>query len=147
MLDRFHSTASTHAASRPPAFAQPPRDRWVLVIDDDSAILNLTHDALVAEGLDVVTASSGPIALDLLWSVDHDQPDLIILDLDLPELDGLAIASLYARIPVPHAPILVYSGNPDAAQHAEHINAAGVLPKPFDVEELISTTSDLIAVP
>jgi len=94
MLDRFHSTASTHAASRPPAFAQPPRDRWVLVIDDDSAILNLTHDALVAEGLDVVTASSGPIALDLLWSVDHEQPDLIILDLDLTELKGLAIAKL-----------------------------------------------------
>ena len=80
MLDRFRSPTPTHSPSRSPAFAQPPRDRWVLVIDDDSAILSLTHDALVAEGLDVVTASSGPIALDLLWSVDHDQPDLIICE-------------------------------------------------------------------
>jgi len=46
MLDRFRSPTPTHPPSRPPAFAQSPRDRWVLVIDDDSAILSLTHAAL-----------------------------------------------------------------------------------------------------
>lgn len=126
------------------AFRSPPRDRWVLVVDDDTTLLRLTHDTLVAEGLDVVTASAGPIALDLLWSVGEDQPDLIILDLDLPELGGAAMAALYARIPVPHAPILICSGSAEAPAVAGRIGAAGLLRKPFDLDELIATASTLI---
>ena len=128
----------------PGRFESPPRDRWVLVVDDDPTLLRLTHDTLVAEGLDVVTASSGPIALDLLWSVGEDQPDLIILDLDLPELGGAAVAKLYARIPVPHAPILVCSGSAEAPAVAGRIGAVGVLRKPFDLDELITAASKLI---
>ena len=115
-----------------------PGDRWVLVVDDDSAFLSLVHDTLVAEGYDVVTASSGPIALDLLWSVGDDQPALVVLDLDLPELDGRHVARLYRRIPVPHAPLLICSGAADAARVAERAGAIGVLAKPFDLDELVA---------
>jgi len=126
-------------ARRGPATKPPAQgDRWVLVVDDDSAFLSLVHDALVAEGYDVVTASSGPIALDLLWSVGDDQPTLIVLDLDLPELDGRRIARLYRRIPVPHAPLLICSGAADAALEAERTGALGLLPKPFDLDDLLA---------
>ena len=73
-----------------------------------------------------------------------DQPDLIILDLDLPELSGADMAGLYERIPVPHAPILVCSGSAEADTIAGRIGAAGVLRKPFDLEALIGVASELI---
>lgn len=121
-----------------------PGDRWVLALGGDSALLARVHDALVAEGVDVVTASGGTIALDLLWSVGHDQPDLIVLDVDLPELGGATFARLYAKIPVPHAPILVCSAGLDGAARAARIQAAGLLRKPFDVGELVTTVSHII---
>jgi len=117
----------------------------VLVIDDDSAFLGLVHDTLVAAGYDVVTASSGPIALDLLWSVGAEQPAVILLDLDLPELDGRHVAKRYRRIPVPHAPVLICSAAADAALQAQEIGAAAVLQKPFDLDDLLARVAELAA--
>lgn len=129
--------------SKTPGMPGAPGDRWVLVIDDDSAFLSLVHDTLVAAGYDVVTASSGPVALDLLWSVGADQPDVILLDLDLPDLDGRQVAKLYRRIPVPHAPVLICSAAADAALQADRLGAAAVLEKPFDLDDLLAHVAEL----
>jgi DNA-binding response OmpR family regulator len=109
----------------------------VLVIDDDPAIREFLEAALRAEGYAVATAPDAGTALDRLWAAWDAQPDVILLDLRLPAVDGQAFAALYRALPVHHAPLVLISGLPEAAAVAPAIDARDVLRKPFDLDELL----------
>jgi DNA-binding response OmpR family regulator len=109
----------------------------VLVVDDDPAILELLEAALRAEGYAVETAPDAGTALDRLWAAWDAQPDVILLDLRLPAVDGKAFAELYRALPVRHAPLVLLSGLPEAADVAPEIGARDVLRKPFALDELL----------
>ncbi|HEU5319004.1 MAG TPA: response regulator, partial [Chloroflexota bacterium] len=76
-----------------------------------------------------------------------DGPDLILLDMHMPTLDGWGFAREYRMRPGPHAPILVMPAAPDAAQRAAEIAAHAVLPKPFDIDHALETVRQCLTAP
>lgn len=108
--------------------------RRVLVADDDKSIRETVALVLADEGYEVRTAPDGAIALSLL---DQWPPDVILLDMKMPVMDGWAFADAYRRRSAPQAPVVVLTAAADADQWARQIGADGVLPKPFDLDALI----------
>jgi CheY-like chemotaxis protein len=112
----------------------------VLVVDDDPDILDAICDILDAEGYRVSRARHGQEALD---QVDSQRPDIILLDLMMPVMDGVAFSqALRLRPAVRDVPIVVISadGNP---QRAAAVGAAGYLAKPFDIDALLAQVAGI----
>ncbi|MDE3112528.1 MAG: response regulator transcription factor [Chloroflexota bacterium] len=107
----------------------------ILVIEDDEAIAELVHLALTDRGHIVTVAPNGLVGLD---AVATGQPDLILLDMLMPKLDGWGFATVYRKRPPPHAPVVVMTAAADATRRSEEIRAQGVLPKPFGLDELFA---------
>jgi two-component system, chemotaxis family, chemotaxis protein CheY len=106
----------------------------VLVVDDDPTIRQFIQMALVDHGYEVLTAEDGQAALDLLRS---NRPDLILLDMRMPVMDGWAFSRAYRTAGLPPSPIVVLTAARDAAQYAREIEADAYLAKPFDLRELM----------
>ncbi len=81
----------------------------ILLVEDDVLVRLMTADLLVGFGCEVVEASTGAEARELFT----DRPDIVITDLNLPDVDGLALASEF-RAMAPGVPIIIASGSPAA---------------------------------
>jgi two-component system KDP operon response regulator KdpE len=105
----------------------------VLIVDDDPALRRVLHKNLAARGYRVALAGTAAAAVDLAVG----QPDVIVLDLGLPDMNGLKIIStLRDRC---DAPIIVISGREAATRFsALSAGAADYLPKPFGIEMLVA---------
>jgi len=107
----------------------------VLVVDDEPQILRALRINLQARAYDVVTAGSGRAALQAA----HDsRPDLVVLDLGLPDLDGVEVVrSLRSWTSMP---ILILSGRLDSRAKVEALDAGAddYVTKPFNVDELLA---------
>jgi DNA-binding response OmpR family regulator len=106
----------------------------VLVVDDDPHLAQLVAYALEDEGYAVEMAGDGQAALA---SVAQRMPDLIILDMKMPVMDGWAFAREFQSRYDYQAPILVFTAAEDARRRAQEIGAAGWIAKPFDLQRLI----------
>lgn len=107
----------------------------VLVVDDEPQILRTLRINLQARDYEVVTASSGRGALQ---AASDTHPDLVVLDLGLPDLDGVEVVrSLRAWTPVP---ILILSGRLNSQAKVEALDAGAddYVTKPFNVDELFA---------
>jgi two-component system KDP operon response regulator KdpE len=107
----------------------------VLVVDDEPALRRTLAILLRARGYEVVSAADGRSGLA---AVPAEHPDVVVLDLGLPDLDGVdVVRSLRGWSPVP---ILVLSGRLDARQKVAALDAGAddYVTKPFDVEELLA---------
>ena len=105
----------------------------VLVVDDEPQIVRALRVNLAARSYEVVTASTGRQALD---AAAREQPDLIVLDLGLPDLDGVeVIRQLRGWSAVP---ILILSGRLNSAEKIRALDAGAddYVTKPFNVDEL-----------
>ncbi|MBV9172273.1 MAG: response regulator [Chloroflexi bacterium] len=111
-----------------------PGDR-ILVVDDDDSIRQIVRLCLSEDGYDVCEAPNGEMALELLaaW-----RPELILLDLRMPIMDGWEFARQYQHTPGPHAPIVAFVAALNAAQECAGIEVAGILSKPFDLDDLLT---------
>jgi CheY-like chemotaxis protein len=118
-------------------------DPLVLVVDDDPDILDAVCDILEGEGYRVARARPGAEALE---RVDAERPAVILLDLMMPVMDGLAFAEALRARPETAAPVVVISadGNP---QRAEAVRAQGYLSKPFDIDALLAQVAALAGRP
>ena len=107
----------------------------ILVVDDDPAIRHMLTATLEDEGHAVREAANGA---DALVAVQAWRPDLIVLDLMMPVMNGWQFAETYGSLPPPHAPIVVITAaGPGAIQSAEHLGTiSAVLGKPIDLEVL-----------
>ncbi len=105
----------------------------ILVVDDDPAILETVTDILQDEGYAVATAKNGQEALQ---EVERRRPSLVLLDMRMPVLDGWGFARLLAERGI-RVPIVVMTAAQDARRWAQEIGAAGFVPKPFDLAELL----------
>lgn len=107
----------------------------VLVIDDELAIRRLLRSTLERAGYRVFDAID---ARSALASVQRDRPDLVLLDLGLPDRDGLELVPLIARDP--HIGLVVVSARGDTEQKvaALDLGAHDYVTKPFDSEELLA---------
>jgi CheY-like chemotaxis protein len=110
----------------------------ILVVEDDDGIRNLVDLVLSSAGYEVLTAADGAAALQVIGTV---HPDLVLLDMRMPVMDGWELARRYRAMPGPHAPIVVVTAARDAAQRAAEIDANGYLGKPFDMAELLAMVS------
>lgn len=116
-------------------------DRRVLVVDDDDMIRTVLADALDAEGFQIRMAANGREALELL---DGWRPDVILLDLMMPEMDGWAFRERQLlREDVAHVPVIVLSARRDLSEQVARLAAAAVLAKPFELDVLFRVISDL----
>jgi DNA-binding response OmpR family regulator len=107
----------------------------VLVVDDEPKILQVVRDYLADAGFTVTTAADGPAALASARAVP---PDLVVLDLGLPGLDGLDVArELHRRGPVPIIMLTARSGEVDRVLGLE-LGADDYLVKPFSPRELVA---------
>ncbi|MDO8690716.1 MAG: ATP-binding protein [Dehalococcoidia bacterium] len=110
------------------------RARRILVVDDDEAIVRLMRLTLSEEGYEVMDATHGAMALEL---VQHWKPDLILLDLRMPIMDGREFARAYRQTPGAHAPIILVTAAQDASRPAGEAEADAYLEKPFDLDRLL----------
>jgi len=118
--------------------AHKPR---ILVIDDDESILEFIAGVLNDEGYQASTATNGEEGLE---AAAQAPPDLILLDMRMPVMDGWQFAEAYHRRPGRRAPIIVITAARDAASSAEQIGAQGYLAKPFDLEDLLALVSKYV---
>ena len=107
----------------------------VLVVDDEPQILRVLRINLVARQYIVVTATAG---LEALEKARSEHPDLVILDLGLPDLDGVEVITrlrAWTRVPV-----IVLSGRIDSQDKVKALDAGAddYVTKPFSVDELLA---------
>ncbi|GAA2895347.1 response regulator [Microbacterium esteraromaticum] len=107
----------------------------ILIADDDSQIVRALRITLIAKGYQIVTAADGSQAIAA--AVDQ-RPDLFLLDLGMPQLDGLEVITAVRGWS--QSPILVVSGRAGASDKVEALDAGAddYLTKPFAVEELLA---------
>jgi CheY-like chemotaxis protein len=129
-------------------FADPPAVPTimplVLVVDDDPGVRHLTESLLIGHGYRVMLAEHGREAIQRLR---EGCPDLIVLDLKMPVMDGWGFRAEQRYLPEARsaaAPVLVLSGEDDAATHAGKMGAVGVVKKPFDPDDLLAAVSAAI---
>ena len=114
--------------------------KTVLVADDERSITDLVAFALELEGYRVIQAFDGPSALK---QVEVEHPQLIMLDIMMPGMDGRDVSRRLKQNPITKGiPILLFSAapNPDLRR----AQADAYLPKPFDLDRLIETVRRLL---
>jgi two-component system response regulator GlrR len=119
--------------------------KHILVVDDDPGILRLLSIRLTAAGYEVMCVESGQEALEhLLLSPPH----LVVTDLDMPSMDGLALCEAI-RQHQPELPIILLT----ACCSTAHVMAAHkyevfcVLPKPFESQSLLTQIAKAVHLP
>lgn len=108
----------------------------ILVIDDDAVQRGLLNAVFRKQGLEVLQAANGQEGIRLARS---RRPDLIVSDVNLPEMDGFAVLDILRKEPITATiPFIMISANPDEAvqRRARESGANGYLPKPFSISDL-----------
>jgi DNA-binding response OmpR family regulator len=111
----------------------------VLIVDDERAILTVLDIKLRVSGYDVVTASNGEEALDLVKSMC---PDIVLLDVIMPGMDGFEV--LQKLRAVSELPVIVFSARLENAQKAFSLGANDFLAKPLDMDEVVRKIEELL---
>lgn len=105
----------------------------IMVVDDDPSILALVTALLRSSGYEV---DSTPDAVEALRLVMADAPDLIVLDMRMPVMDGWQFSRELDERGV-SVPIVVMTAAQDARAWAREIGAVGYVGKPFDIDRLL----------
>ena len=107
----------------------------ILVVDDDIALAEMIGIVLQAEGFEVVDCADGAQALDVFHQVT---PDLVLLDLMLPGMDGIEICRLIRR--ESDVPVVMLTARSDTADVVAGLEAGAddYVPKPFKPKELVA---------
>jgi CheY-like chemotaxis protein len=108
---------------------------YVLVIDDDKPFCQVITEALQEDGFHVLGAMNADKALEL---VDVAEPDLILLDMCMPGMDGPAFIHGYRERQGRHAPIVLISATDDLARKAAELGADSYLSKPIESADLLA---------
>ena len=139
-LDRFLDR------SGPGATAAQADGPLVLIVDDDERLREYVRVNLEAEGYEVREAGS---AEDALTALGERSPDLILLDVMMPQVDGWEmLRRVHERHGVGAIPVVMFSGKVDeeAAADARSRGAQGFLGKPFDPRSLIESTKQQLPI-
>jgi len=109
----------------------------ILVVDDQREILDLTTMVLAGAGYEVRTAQSGGEALN---HVGREAVDLVLLDINMPEMDGWeTLRLLRADEELERLPVVMFSVKGEVSDQVQSLKegASGYVTKPFEVDELI----------
>jgi CheY-like chemotaxis protein len=110
----------------------------ILIVDDDADVRESIEDALEEEGYHVAGAANGKEALHLLKD-EKLRPELIILDIMMPEMDGWTFRAEQRKDPdIASIPVIVFTAYGSPKDIAQKLQAVGFLKKPLRLEELLS---------
>ena len=113
--------------------------RTILIVDDHGPTLEKWKALLEQQNLKVLTAINGQNAYEL---AHERQPDLILSDLDMPQVDGFQLLTLLKKAnETKEIPVIIFSGTTDVTSKllAIHMGAIAYLEKPLDSDELLDT--------
>jgi DNA-binding response OmpR family regulator len=116
----------------------------ILVVDDQQEILELATVVLGGAGYDVVTVSSGGEALT---HVGQEPIDLVLLDINMPEMDGWeTLRLLRADEELEHLPVVMFSVKGEVSDKVQSLKegASGYITKPFVVDELVARIREVL---
>lgn len=122
-------------------------DRWIVVVDDEAMSLTNAKNMLSEENMRVSCLRSG---YDLLKFVEKNQPDLVLLDIIMPGMDGFetydALRRFEDKAGRPHIPVIFLSGEHDSAieQQGLEIGASDFIRKPFNKEIIVRRIENTI---
>ena len=137
----------THETSADTALNQEAASpAGVLVVDDTIENLRLLSNMLSEEGYDVRAVTNGPQALQ---AVERDPPDVILLDITMPEMDGYEVCRrLRARDHSKDVPVIFLTALTDTADKVRAFEAGGVdyVTKPFQLEEVLARVKTHVAL-
>lgn len=129
VLRRVETLGSLHEERERPAGT-------ILIADDDPTIRLLISDALQTVSYDVITASNGLEAIEV---VRRDRPHLVLMDLSMPVLDGpSAIRAIRADPEIAHTRIIAMSIGSNLWRVVEELESDSIIGKPFDIDVLIA---------
>lgn len=134
-LDMGVAPASTPPGARPPGLS-PDRPPKLLLVDDEEEVRASVGEYLTSEGYEVVEAEDGEEALAKSFT---EKPDLVLLDLRLPKLDGYQVCQTLKGNPITSViPIIMLTALNATSQKVKGIEygADDYIEKPFDLEEL-----------
>ena len=109
----------------------------ILVVDDDDAVRGVVKAVLERAGYQIVTASNGPDAIAL---VRAQAVDLVLLDIEMPGMNGFDVCGLLRADPVLRAiPVMMMTGRPiiGVLEKVQAVGAVEFIPKPFDRHSLL----------
>jgi len=118
--------------------------RTLLLADGSVTIQRVIELTFAHEDVRVMTAGDGRRAMQVL---ETESPDVVLLDVDLPEMDGYAIASHIRRVPrLKNIPILLLAGafEPVDQNRAREVGSDGVILKPFEPQVVVTRVKELI---
>ncbi len=119
----------------------------VLVVDDDPDIREIVMELLQDRGLRAEGASNGQVALDRLER-EGPGPDLILLDLLMPVMDGPAFRKAQlASVALSQIPVVVISANARVEETAAEMDVTHWLRKPFELRALLECVSKVLPSP
>jgi len=116
----------------------------ILAVDDEPDLIDLMQYHLARAGHEVTTATNG---WEAIHSVRQNRPDLILLDLMLPDLDGFGVCEILRRDPLTATiPIVIVSAwsSPDSRNLGLELGALDYLTKPFSPHELVERVNRLV---
>jgi DNA-binding NarL/FixJ family response regulator len=143
VIDKMQAHSRTHAAiiaaqtglvGRPvtPVLEAQSKPRRVLVVDDEPAILGFIRTSLKANRYEVITASDGTEALQLLES---EKPDIVLLDILMPGKDGFQV--LHELRTFSKLPVIVFSARDSFRDRALSLGADDFIAKPFAPDQMV----------
>jgi CheY-like chemotaxis protein len=117
----------------------------VLIVDDDPGVRRHVRVSLEAEGYSVREAANADEGMQTL---ENETPDLILLDVMMPQVDGWEmLRRVQERHGVGVIPVVMFSGRADELEEeAAARGAQGAVGKPFDAEQLVEQTKQLLPV-
>ena len=116
----------------------------VLIVDDEESMRLLVARAIAMDGHEIATAADGAEALDML-SGPNGSFDLLLTDIQMPIMDGIALALTAAR-DFPQLTILLMTGFADQRERASGLNAIAhdLISKPFSVADIRTAVADAL---
>ena len=117
----------------------------ILIVDDEDSMRALVARAIAMDGHETFTAQDGAEALDLLTR-EQGAFDLLLTDIQMPVMDGIALALAAAR-DFPQTTILLMTGFADQRERASNLSAIAhdVITKPFSVADIRTAVADALA--
>ena len=115
----------------------------ILLADDDAGVREMLGLVLKSEHYDVMFAKTGREAAAKFIA---DLPDLVLLDLNMPDRDGWDAFDLMNQTH-PMVPVIVITARPQQYQHAAKLGIDALMEKPLDLPLLLATIADLLAEP
>jgi two-component system chemotaxis response regulator CheY len=136
---------------RTPRFSEPTNAKGrelvtrILTVDDSAAMRQMVEVTLTSAGYDVAQAKDGREALDIAHNTRFD---LVITDVNMPEMDGLTLVRELRGLPsYRHTPLLVLTteGTTQRKMEGRDAGATGWIVKPFNPEKLLATVAKVLA--